>query len=57
VALKKAKSDGKVDYVGITGHNPHVLEKAVRTGAFDNSEMEHVLYVLRNKEVDERPVS
>jgi predicted aldo/keto reductase-like oxidoreductase len=34
-ALKKAKSAGKVDYVGITGHNPHVLEKAVRTGAFD----------------------
>jgi predicted aldo/keto reductase-like oxidoreductase len=34
-ALKKAKSEGKVDYVGITGHNPHVLEKAVRTRAFD----------------------
>jgi aryl-alcohol dehydrogenase-like predicted oxidoreductase len=34
-ALKKAKSEGKVDYVGITGHNPHVLEKAVRTQAFD----------------------
>jgi len=34
-ALKKAKSEGKVDYVGITGHNPHVLEKAVRTAAFD----------------------
>jgi predicted aldo/keto reductase-like oxidoreductase len=34
-ALKKAKSEGKVDYVGITGHNPHVLEKAVRTREFD----------------------
>jgi len=34
-ALKKAKSEGKVDYVGITGHNPHVLEKAIGTRAFD----------------------
>lgn len=34
-ALKKARSEGKVDYVGITGHNPHVLEKAIRTQEFD----------------------
>lgn len=34
-ALKEAKAQGKVDYIGISGHNPHVLAKAIRTGAFD----------------------
>jgi predicted aldo/keto reductase-like oxidoreductase len=33
--LKKAKSEGQVDYVGITGHNPQVLTHAIRTQEFD----------------------
>jgi len=33
--LKKAKSEGQVDYVGITGHNPYVLTQAIRTQEFD----------------------
>lgn len=34
-ALKKAREQGKVRYIGITGHIPAVLVKAVRTGEFD----------------------
>ncbi len=34
-ALEDAKDQGKIDYVGITGHNPYVLEKALKTGRFD----------------------
>ena len=34
-ALKEARSKGVIDFIGITGHNPHVLSKAIRTGEFD----------------------
>jgi len=34
-ALKEAKAQGKIDYIGITGHNPYVLVKAIKTGEFD----------------------
>jgi hypothetical protein len=34
-ALNEAKTQGQIDYIGISGHNPHVLEKAIRTGQFD----------------------
>ena len=34
-ALKKAKAQGQIDYVGISGHNPYVLEKAIGTQEFD----------------------
>lgn len=34
-ALKEAKSQGLVDYIGITGHYPHVLVEATQTGEFD----------------------
>lgn len=34
-ALKEAKERGQIDFIGISGHNPHVLVKAVRTGEFD----------------------
>ena len=34
-ALKEAKSQGRIDYIGISGHNPYILAKAVRTGEFD----------------------
>jgi aryl-alcohol dehydrogenase-like predicted oxidoreductase len=32
---KEARSEGLVDFVGITGHKPRVLAKAIRTGEFD----------------------
>ncbi|MDH5448534.1 MAG: aldo/keto reductase [Candidatus Bathyarchaeota archaeon] len=34
-ALEEAKAQGKIDYIGITGHNPYVLGKAIKTGKFD----------------------
>jgi predicted aldo/keto reductase-like oxidoreductase len=34
-ALKEAKAQGQVDFIGITGHNPHVLLKAIGTREFD----------------------
>jgi uncharacterized protein len=32
---KKARSEGYVDYIGITGHKPRVLVKAIETNEFD----------------------
>ena len=34
-ALEAAKAEGKVDHIGITGHNPWLLVKAIKTGKFD----------------------
>lgn len=34
-ALKEAKVDGIIGYIGISGHNPYVLIKAIKTGEFD----------------------
>lgn len=34
-ACKKARSEGIVDYIGITGHKPLVLAEAVKTNEFD----------------------
>jgi len=34
-AIEEAKVQGKVDYIGISGHNPYVLAKAIKTGKFD----------------------
>jgi len=34
-ALKEARSAGTIDHIGITGHNPYVLMKALRTNEFD----------------------
>jgi predicted aldo/keto reductase-like oxidoreductase len=34
-ALKEAKAQGQIDYTGISGHNPHVLTKAIATKEFD----------------------
>jgi predicted aldo/keto reductase-like oxidoreductase len=33
--VKEAKAQGRIDHIGITGHNPRVLVKAIRTGEFD----------------------
>jgi predicted aldo/keto reductase-like oxidoreductase len=34
-ALKEARSQGKLDFIGMSGHSPLVLAKAIRTGEFD----------------------
>lgn len=34
-ALKEACADGKIDYIGISGHRPYILAKAIKTGEFD----------------------
>ncbi|MEM2904731.1 MAG: aldo/keto reductase [Candidatus Bathyarchaeia archaeon] len=34
-ALKEARSKGTVRFIGVTGHNPRTLTKAVKTGEFD----------------------
>lgn len=34
-ALKEARSQGKLDFIGVSGHKPFVLAKAIRTGEFD----------------------
>jgi hypothetical protein len=34
-ALKEAKAQGQIDFIGISGHNPHVLVKAIETHEFD----------------------
>jgi len=34
-ALKEAKSAGTIDHIGISGHRPYVLAKALRTNEFD----------------------
>jgi predicted aldo/keto reductase-like oxidoreductase len=34
-AMKEAREAGKVNYIGISGHQPGVLVKAIRTGEFE----------------------
>ncbi len=34
-AVKEEKSKGRVDHIGITGHMPYVLARAIETGEFD----------------------
>jgi predicted aldo/keto reductase-like oxidoreductase len=33
--LKEARSQGKLDFIGLSGHKPNVLAQAIRTGEFD----------------------
>ena len=33
--LKEARSQGKLDFIGVSGHKPYVLAKAIKTGEFD----------------------
>jgi len=33
--LKEAKRSGRIDWIGVTGHRPHVLCKAIETEEFD----------------------
>jgi hypothetical protein len=34
-AIKEARKQGKVDFIGISGHRPYILAKAIKTGEFD----------------------
>ncbi len=34
-ALEEARDQGKIGFIGVTGHNPFILMKALRTGKFD----------------------
>lgn len=34
-ALKEARSQGKLNFIGMSGHRPLILAKAIRTGEFD----------------------
>lgn len=34
--LKRARSNGYIKFIGITGHNPRILVDAMRTGEFDS---------------------
>ena len=34
-ALEEARSQGKLDFIGLSGHRPFILAKAIRTGEFD----------------------
>jgi predicted aldo/keto reductase-like oxidoreductase len=34
-ALKEARKQGKLDFIGMSGHQPLILAKAIRTGEFD----------------------
>jgi len=34
-ALEEAKKEGKINYIGLSGHNPRVLCEAIKTGKFD----------------------
>ena len=46
-ALKEKKKEGKIGFIGITGHNIEPLMKAIRTGEFDTIQ---VPYNLNNVE-------
>ncbi len=35
MALKDAKAEGKIDHIGISGHNPYILVEAIKTSEFD----------------------
>jgi len=34
-AVKEARTQGKIDFIGISGHRPYILAKAIKTGEFD----------------------
>jgi predicted aldo/keto reductase-like oxidoreductase len=34
-ALKEARTQGKIDFIGVSGHRPYILANAIKTGEFD----------------------
>ena len=49
-ALKEARSQGKLHFIGLSGHRPFILAKAMRTGEFD---MILVPFNIINREASE----
>jgi len=49
-ALKEARQQGKINYIGMSGHRPLILMKAIRTGEFD---MILVPFNIINREASE----
>lgn len=49
-ALKEARSQGKLNFIGMSGHRPLTLAKAIRTGEFD---MIMVPFNIINREASE----
>ena len=50
-ALKEAQREGKVDFIGVTGHRPHILVEAIKTGEFDT--VQTPLNVITRTSLDE----
>ncbi len=50
-ALKEKKKEGKIGFIGITGHEPGLLMEAVRTGEFDTIQ---AIYNLANLEASKK---
>jgi len=46
-ALKQARDEGKIGYIGITGHSPPMLMKALETGEYDTVQ---VLFNMAERE-------
>jgi len=46
-ALKEKKKEGKIDFIGITGHEPRLLMEAIKMGEFDTIQ---TIYNLTNLE-------
>ncbi|MCD5391025.1 aldo/keto reductase [candidate division NPL-UPA2 bacterium] len=46
-ALKEKRKEGKIGFIGITGHEPKLLMKAIKTGEFDTIQ---AVYNLNNLE-------
>ncbi len=50
-ALKEKKKEGKIGFIGISGHNPELLMKAIKTGEFDTVQ---AVYNLNNLEAADK---
>lgn len=42
--LKQAKKEGKIRYIGITGHRPEILIEAINTGEFDTVQLPYNIF-------------
>ena len=50
-ALKEKKKEGKISFIGITGHEPGLLVEAIKTGEFDTIQ---AIYNLTNLEASRK---
>lgn len=52
-ALKEAKSDGKIDWIGISGHRVPTLIEAIKTNEFDVVEVPHCIECVETEKLFE----